>query len=271
MELKLGHLSKQVRHKLSVSRLHATVVWLRHRKLAAGDVVVASYPRSGTTWLRFLLYEILSGQAAQFETVNKAIPEVGRGEPAPFLRQGARLLATHEPYRKEYRRAIYLVRDVRDVLISLHAYQQWANIYSKDLGNFVFPFLEGNVNAYGPWHRHVDSWLNTKVALGEKLIVVKFEDMLRDIEGTLSKVLRFLEIQVEPVSVQNAIANNTIERMRAKEDQARSTLFKDYRTDLRFVRGGTVGGWRAKLSTTQIRLIEELAGAALRRLNYSLL
>lgn len=34
--------------------------------------------------------------------------------------------------------------------------------------------------------------------------------MLRDIEGTRSKVLRFLEIQVEPVSVQNAIANNTI-------------------------------------------------------------
>ncbi|MEX2446142.1 MAG: hypothetical protein WD734_02295, partial [Dehalococcoidia bacterium] len=35
-----------------------------HRGLRPADVFVASYPRSGSSWLRFLLYEMTAGDAS---------------------------------------------------------------------------------------------------------------------------------------------------------------------------------------------------------------
>src|SRR5690349_7136880 len=51
---------RQIRYRAAKSRLRAPFVWLRHRGLDPQDTFVASYPRSGSTWLCFLLFEILT-------------------------------------------------------------------------------------------------------------------------------------------------------------------------------------------------------------------
>src|SRR6516165_33686 len=97
---------RQFRYRLSRSSLRIPLVWYRHRGLNPGDVFVASYPRSGSTWLRFLLFETLTKNEAGFDNVNRMLPDVGMHEGATaLLANKGRLIKTHEPFRSEYRRA----------------------------------------------------------------------------------------------------------------------------------------------------------------------
>ena len=107
---------KRFRHKAARTRLRVPLIWFRNRGLDANDVFIASYPRGGSTWTRFVLYELLSGESSSFDNVNRGIPEIGiHWHAKPLLPGEGRLIKTHEPYRSEYRRAIYLVRDMREL------------------------------------------------------------------------------------------------------------------------------------------------------------
>src|SRR5437868_2208022 len=100
-------ISRRLRHKASNSRMRVPLVWLRHRGLDSSDVLLASYPRSGNTWLSFLIMESLSGATAEFDNVNRLIPEIGlHGNTPSLFPGGGRLIKTHERYRPEYKRAI---------------------------------------------------------------------------------------------------------------------------------------------------------------------
>ena len=91
---------KRLRYQLSKSRLRVPLVWSRHRGLKDQDVFVASYPRSGSTWLRFLLFETLTKNDAGFDNVNRMLPDVGmHADATPLLPNQGRLIKTHEPFR----------------------------------------------------------------------------------------------------------------------------------------------------------------------------
>src|SRR6476646_5027328 len=108
-----------LRFKASRTKLRAPKSWLEHRGLADNDVFFASFERSGNTWLRFVLFEILTNDTAGFLNVNQLLPELGTHQSAQqVLPNGVRFIKTHHQYRSEYKRAIYLMRDLRDVMLS---------------------------------------------------------------------------------------------------------------------------------------------------------
>src|SRR5579863_5796840 len=110
---------RRLRHRITSTSVRNPVVWWRHRGLAPADVMLGSYPRSGSTWLRFVLYEILTGESSSFDKVNAGLRGIGDYQHGPgLLPGGGRFIGTHESYRPAYRRAVYLVRDVRDVALS---------------------------------------------------------------------------------------------------------------------------------------------------------
>src|SRR5690242_17221396 len=115
----MGSTIRRLRYRGSQTALRVPLIWLRHRGFGPNDVFLASFPRSGNTWLRFVLGEVLTRESVEFENVNRIIPEVGlQGKARAVLPGGGRLIKTHELYRQEYQRAIYVIRDVRDVLLS---------------------------------------------------------------------------------------------------------------------------------------------------------
>jgi len=224
--------------------------------LASEDVFLAAYPRSGSTWLRFLMFEILTCNSAGFPNVNRSIPDVGgQWKALPLLPGEARLIKTHEPYRKEYHRAIYLVRDARDVVISEHYYHKAMGWTTLEFGDYLLSFLRGEVNGYGAWHDHVEAWLRSPLAENGNLLVIRFEDMRRNTEENLGRVLDFLRVEADPQVVQEAIANNSVRRMRDKEDSSpqipKISRNPSTREDGRFIRRGSVGGWRERLTAAQ--------------------
>lgn len=263
---------KRLRFEAARTRWRVPLIWIRHRGIDSQDVFLASYPRSGQYWLRFLLIESLTGKSGEFDNVDMLVPRVGaHGQVPATLPSGGRVIQTHEGYRKEYKKAIFLVRDLRDVVISEYDHAR-ANVrfyadYTFD--RYLLASLRGEVQGSVSWNDHVHSWLNSPVVNRGDLLVIKFEDMRNSPEKILSQILRFLEFDVDPEIVRAAVENNTVERMRIKEDR-RQTKNRSGREQDRHVRSGSVGGWREKLTDAQVELIQRYAGEALKRLGYPL-
>lgn len=218
----------------------------RHAGVARGDVFLASYPKSGNTWLKFMLAHLLGGREADLDNDSTVIADVGSHRATPrVLPAGARLIKTHEPYRRPqkrfYRRAIYLIRDGRDVAVSYYYTLIRRGLYEGDFGPFLRLFLSGGVDGYGPWHRHVESWLSNPLRDHGALLVLKYEDLLEDPAGNLSASLEFLGVPVTRQRAEQTVRAYTADRMRERERHSRFHERKQ-RRDIMFVRAARAGG-----------------------------
>jgi len=254
---------QRLRYKLSMTRLRKPVTDFRHRDVRPEDTFIASYPRAGSTWLRFLLQEILTQQPSTFPAVNRVIPQVGFHRDAYSLPRGGRLIKTHEAFRPEYRRAIYLVRDPRDVMLSEYAFQKALGLTNDDLDEYIEQFALHQVSANGSWRDHVQTWMDASDK-NRKIRIFRFEELRRDTPGTLREMLNFLEISVDQNRILSAIRNNGVAEMRAKELATPQKTSKDGK----FVREGSSGGWRKNLSPAQAQRIERAFQTEMRRLGY---
>jgi sulfotransferase family protein len=258
---------KRIRYLLSKTLLRIPLYWIRHQGLGPNDVFFGSYPRSGSTWSRFVLCEILTGREADFDVVNATMRGVHRRDHGlPTLPHDGRVLGSHEQYRRQYKRAFYLVRDARDVALSEYAYLKALGFFRGNMDEFLLKFLgvRGRINGFGPWQKHVASWLDSPIAGTDKFTFVRFEDLRQKPEETFSRISEFLGVKPDPQVVKRAVANNSLKRMQEKE-RLSPQLPKDA-----FVRTGSVQGWREKLTKSQVEMIEEHAGSALLRLGYPL-
>jgi hypothetical protein len=272
---------RRIRARAARSKIRIPWVWFRHLGLRSQDVFLASYPRSGSTWLRFILFEILTGKDAGFQALETRLPEVNahRGVP-PVLPGGGRFIKTHEKYRKDYRKAVFLVRDVRDVFLSIYAGSVelgMTSIVSEgDFDSFLLSFLEGRALQMGSWQEHTRSWLESPIANDGNLAVVRYEDLRQNPEQVVGQLLEFLGVPVDARMIRNAIENNALQRMRAKEDCARragerSGLLYSRNSvseDGRFIRRGAIGGWRSQLTDEQLKIIWQYAGDTLAAAGY---
>lgn len=259
----------EFRARVSRTRLRAPLVWIRHLGLESKDVFLASYPRSGNTMLRFPLAEILSGVPTSFDHVQRIVPEIGVHVHAfPLLPNGGRLIKTHEAYRKKYRRAIYVVRDVRDVALSAFARESAMGLLGGEtFDEYLEPFLQGKMSRWGAWQEHIEGWLNSAIAQSGNLLLLRFEEIRQDIAGAVRESLKFLGISADEERVQRACFDNSIEKMRAKEEQS-ATLPKTGEGG-GLIRAGLVQDWIGKLNSSQIALVERYAGEMLGRLGYN--
>jgi hypothetical protein len=269
--LEMNAVIHKARHHITKSLLRHPLNWFQHRGFGPADVFVASYPKSGTTWLRFLIYQLITGQAGNFELVNGAIPGVGRHGSAPrLLRDAGRLIQTHEPHRPAYGKAIYIVRDGRDVVISEYFYhimlQYWHP--QRPFDAFFDRFIAGRVNRYGDWKTHVTSWLRASEDAANEIHFVKYEALKTCPRETLAGVAHFLGYQVDEEQIRQALADNALEKMRLKDRQARRNVHRHHSEGVGFVRQGKAGGWRAFLTEDQKNAFERYAGNVLQRLGY---
>lgn len=263
---------QRVRRLIVQTPLRELLLKYRHRGLKDTDVFLASYPRSGSNWIKFLLLESIKDAPLDFPQSDLLMPYVGQHFNAPVVLPGnRRFLKTHERYRPEYKKAIYLVRDPRAVVVSEYKQHRDLQKYNEPFDQFVVDFLNGRINGFGSWITHVHSWLE---ADRSTVFIAKFEDLRANPFNIASTILRFLDVEPRPDVIERAINNNTIERLREKEEQVRltvghSNMIKNLKGDSRFVNNGAVRGWRDVLGKDHIQAIEQRAGELLDRLGYA--
>jgi len=261
-----------LRCRARTTALRLPLVWMRHTVLQSTDAFVASYPRSGNTWARFLLCEALTGNDAEFGSVAATLPPLRlRGRAPAVLPNGGRLFRTHEYYHCVYRKAIYFVRDPRDVAVSNYEFERLnPHLREKSFDDFLRLYLKGKVNSFGTWRGHIHSWLDSHLAASSNFLLIRYEDMREDTERELTRMVQFLGFAVDPERIRTIVADNRLERMSQKEDrfQGRSPEDRAVSEAGRQVRTRSAGGWRSRLTPEQAALIEHHAGELMARLGY---
>lgn len=249
--------------------LRRPLVEVRRLGLGPDDVLIASYPRSGTNWLMFLVAEAITGEPSQFGAVHRRIPYIGGQRRAPrLLPDGGRIVYTHETHPIGRRRAVYLVRDPRDVVLSEYRWQQMTGVFDGDLDTFVDAFVTGRGNPWGAWDRHVRTWLARADEPGSRVEVVRYEALHASPVHELDRVLRSLGVVRPRRVLEGAVAANTVEAMRAKERGNPEAFAAHRKRDLPFVGAGAVSGWRGRLGDRNRALVEERFGPTMTLLGY---
>jgi sulfotransferase family protein len=244
----------------------------RHSPVSPQDAFLVSYPKSGNTWLKFMLTYLLSGEDADFDS-DTVIAHLGTHRNAPrVLPGGGRLIKSHEAYwgpqKRFYRKAIYLVRDGRDVAISYYYMVIRRGLYDGDFGQFLRFFLGRGVDGYGPWHEHVESWLDSPLHDRGSLLVLRYEDFLEEPVENLCAAMESLGLPVATEQAAEAVRRNSAERMRERERESRFHE-QQKRRDIMFVRTATSGDWARTFTAEHEELFAQVAGDVMERLGYA--
>jgi hypothetical protein len=216
-----------------------------------------------------MLAELFSGHPTDFENIDRIVPEMGLQVHAQgVLPNQGRLIKSHECYRTQYKRAVYLVRDIRDVALSNYSRECSVGAHFMTFDEYLPLFLEGTTSGFGSWQRHVRSWIRSPLNERGAMIIVRFEDIRRDPVYELSRILTFLGFHHAASEINSAVNSNSLESMRRKEDSATKVPAGNHSEAGRFVRTGSVGGWKNKLNAEHLQLIDEYAGGVLNEMGY---
>jgi hypothetical protein len=237
------------------------------------DVWVVSYPRSGNTWTRFLIANLVAGaEAVDWSNIERHVPDIYLNQD-PQLRAlpRPRYLKSHEAFRPDYRRVVFIVRDPRDVALSYFHFLRKSNRLAADapVSAFLPSFLAGEVDAYGSWGENVGSWLGARRGT-PGFIVVRYEDLLENAEAQLARVAEMLKLPADNGQLRRAVENSRADRMRDLEQSQRGQhkYLKSSREDIPFVRAAKSGQWQTELTPEAARQIEAAWGAVMRELGY---
>lgn len=254
-------------------------------------VWIASYPKSGNTWVRFLCCNLLFGRQETASDMNVFAPDMH--EMQQVLTQGshAGLVKTHFAYSfalplvERTAAAIYVVRNPADVLFSNFYYAERS---ARGVGNGEFcryfdEFIENRGDprwvqlGMGSWIDNVLSWNNPRHAF--PVLVVKYEDLSTNARGVCGLLAQLLRPQSTVEEIQAAVDNSSFERMREIEsidirDKRVGIFYKPYLQEVidsgsRFMRKGTVGEAIQLLNQEQRTRLNSVFGPLVSSLGYS--
>ncbi len=209
-------------------------------------VWLASYPKSGNTWVRFLLYALMFGPPEKSIDVSKRIPDVHR--PLPFDRpaSGPMYAKTHfeltdrHPALATTARAVHVVRHPKDVLLSALHYKRLSGKDEKKLPAEAFAreFLARAGDpawanqGFGTWATHTTSWADNARF---PVLSVRYEDLKADTPAALARIARFLEIEPDADAVARAVDASSFDALRALEVREKAIRTKNPNKERLFV------------------------------------
>jgi hypothetical protein len=258
--------------KFVTSYLLGTDIAGRNLKVFPDDTFIASYPRSGNTWTRFLLANLMHPeQPVTFASIEAVIPDATALSSRELKRvPRPRLIKTHEYFEPRYRKVIYLVRDPRDVALSLYNFRRKYRAVddSYPLERYVAErFLAGDLDV--SWGEHVGSWLGSRQN-HPGFLLLRYEDLLQDPTRELSRLAGFLGIAANADALRQAIERSSADRLRQLEkvEHEAWVTTKGKRADVPFIAAAVAGAWKQSLPEPSVSLIESRWGHLMNSLGY---
>jgi Sulfotransferase domain len=240
------------------------------------DVFIVSYPKSGNTWTRFLIANLIYPEKdPDFRNINELIPDpeaLSKRHLAKLARP--RIIKTHQYFHPCYRKMIFVIRDPRDVAVSLYHFQIKGRVYpdGHPIDEHVKAFVRNVSPLYGTWGENTASWLAAR-GNDPDFLLLRYEDMLKDPAQELRKIAEFMHIEAGPDRIGLAVDRSSAGNMR-KLERSQAHLWsstKETRQDIPFVRTASSGNWQSELSRTSVIEIERAWGRIMRHLGYALL
>lgn len=251
----------------TVLRRNLSIV-LAHRLIDRrdGDRFIVSFPRSGSTWLRTILSGILDPtHGYEPEIFNRSLPGVsGRNVSTIRALPAPRLMSTHSGFRAGIPRAVYLVRDGRDSLISFYHYTTTRNGVALPFDRWFALYRK---RWYGlRWHEHVEGWLTQgPQMLGNHLMIVKFEHLKAQPIDKVQEIAAFLGLDASQQAVTHAVEMASLDRAREREKKQLGAIVDP---DKSFYRGGRSGQYGEHLAGKTLDQFMNMSSRALSLAGY---
>jgi len=227
--------------------------------LSRGDIVLACYPKTGSTWIRYFLLHLLYGETgkderASFDELNKVMPEFGHPSifrAWPFAGR-PRLIKTHRRYNFLFRGCptVLLVRDPRDIMVSYYHYA----CARKDFG-FCGSFedmLYDTVMGLEAFFRHYKSWK------GIAQRILKYECFKASPLSTFKEFSAFCGVEATDVEICQAVERSSLKNMRKAQESSSEGFKRNFEGGFAFARKGTVGQWKEHFDDRAITLYQQL-------------
>jgi hypothetical protein len=263
--------------ELMVKKLLGADIAERNFAIFPDDTFLVSYPRSGNTWTRFLIANLVYPNVdVSFQNIERLIPDTSSQSSRALRRTPRpRIIKTHEYFDHRCRKVICIVRDPRDVALSYYDFQRkYRHIEDGyPLAKYVDDFVSGRLNSkdWGTWGENVASWIYTR-GKSKDFLLTRYEDMMEDPVRELARTASFLGIGPDPTRIEQAVQRSSADRMRELErtQSADWVATKNHRTDIPFVRVAKSGGWKEKLPPECVVQIEAAWGETMVALGYEL-
>src|SRR6516162_5372292 len=240
------------------------------------DVFLVSYPKSGNTWTRFLIANVVYPEKnPDFSNIDDLLPDP-EGTAMRDLEHAPRprLLKSHQYFDPRYPKVIYIVRDPRDVALSTYYFRIKRRAIADDfpLPQFVSRFVRGDLHdGYGTWFENAASWFYTRRG-DPRFLLVQYEALQSRAMEEMARIAGFLGLAAAPERLAFAIEQSSADRMRGLEKKQGHlwSSTRETQKDKPFVRSAKSGSWKTELSEASVAEIESAWGGLMRDMGYEL-
>ncbi|CAN9515475.1 unnamed protein product [Ophioblennius macclurei] len=240
------------------------------------DILIATYPKAGTTWVSYILELLYFGQKSPVRQTAVPIyervpflelqyPDMDTGtDLADQLTTTPRLIKTHYPIQfvpksfwEQNCRVIYVARNAKDNLVSFYHFERmtFAQPEPGDWNSYFQRFLEGKM-VFGSWYDHVNGWWKKKQT-HSKFHYMFYEDLVENTGQEIDKLCSFLGLS--PSAEEKAKVMSDV-----KFDSMKKNAMTNYSTDpsmdfsiSQFMRKGKVGDWKNHFTVAQNEEFDE--------------
>jgi hypothetical protein len=240
------------------------------------DVFIVTYPKSGTTWLGFLVANALKNDPKEeldLRNFVRYVPSANAAYFGSYSGEGTlsdvssvldpRFFSVHAPYYPFFRKVVYVLRDPRDVMVSYYHHRR---LVEPGYCGSMREFLLSDDHFPCRWDDHVAGWLLKH--RHRKILIVRYEEMLKDASTALERVLDFAGVKYSDLDVLRAVEASQFDRMRSLEERF-GVDGAAGAPDERFIRRGREGSWEDELDRECVRIIEEKYGETMCRVGYT--
>jgi hypothetical protein len=230
------------------------------------DVFIVGYPKSGNTWLQVLISGLYYGIDTQYLPVRLAQELIPGVHQRKFYRRYSDIsfFKSHHLSLPRYKRVIYIVRDVRDVMVSFYH-------MDKEIGrNYSMEEIikEGKGIHPSKWYEHIERW--NENPFGADILVIKYENLHTNPYHEIKKICDFLKISRSDDLINKVIDGSSFQRLKNSFATDEGLLHSDWKRkdSSKFFRKGKIGSYKTELTENLEEYLLKEAQNAMKIHNY---
>ena len=251
--------------------------------------IITSYPKSGNTWMRYIIYELFfnpkNHENDNSLNIKKFIPDLHKIQ----LKNNQLILDEDLKNKKIFIKShftfdqmknfpmdkiILIVRNPLDVFVSLYNYY---SLDDKNKDRYVDEFAQNhtlpglNKFDYPSWSEHLIKWLDSKL----NICLIKYNSLIDDFDNEISKLSNFLNLSLDQKKLKLLKMNTSFSKLKSIEKKEKETksegFFKDEPVakfkDRYFMNIGKKDSYKNFLNDTQTAKLKDSFGEYIKKYN----
>ncbi|KAK6134642.1 hypothetical protein DH2020_031567 [Rehmannia glutinosa] len=246
------------------------------------DIILATMPKAGTTWLKALTFSILNRHLDESplltSTSHDLIPflelDTYRDGQNPGLENipSPRIFATHIPYRVlpdsipgSKCKIIYICRNPLDQFVS-HRFFLLKNRLQPEQDPLsldeAFEMYCDGIHPFGPFWDHMAEYFQAGLENPDRVLFLKYEELKEDIVSSLKRMAGFIGVPFSVEEEKQGVVEE-IARLCSMKNMKSLNVNKDGKwngiiENSSFYRKGEVGDWKNHLTSSMAGRVERI-------------